>query len=361
MTTGLPPLLPVEGIQRRLIEIFPEGTPNRNYCTREIAAKTVFVMLYVGAVESRGAYIRPNQVTRMTNAQADKTTAEERMAWAKSSMARERRNIPGGWYAVDSRESIRDETIKDGLVATGAVLVRANVATTSSIPRYTLALSFADLFHPHLTGAVRLKAIAAWQGENLSAGALARIQLVGKGAIASAGGVMVTFPNGETRKLAHGPSSVISKAVIEEFSRRFLGKPGVIFLSESGNKVLKRDDVLATAIGLKIPADKYLPDILLVDLSPQEPLIVFVEVVATDGPITGPRKEALLKITRAAGFQDLNVAFVTAYLDRGKAAFKKSVPELAWNSFAWFASEPEHIVVFRAGAVDETALLSDLL
>lgn len=172
---------------------------------------------------------------------------------------------------------------------------------------------------------------------------------------------MVTFPNGETRRLAHGPSSIISKAVIEEFSKRFLGQSGVIFLSESGNKVLKRDDVLAKAIGLKIPADKYLPDILLVDLSPKEPLIVFIEVVATDGPISASRKNAFLEITRSAGFPDSNVAFVTAYLDRGNPAFRKTVSELAWNSFAWFASEPDHIVVFREGIVDHTARLSELL
>jgi hypothetical protein len=360
MKRALPPLLPFPEIQKRLLEIFPEGTPNRGYCTREIAAKTVFVMLYAGAVEGCGVYIRPNQVTRMTSAQADKGTDEERLAWAKASLRNEH-NIPGRWYAVDTREPIRDETLKDGFVATGAVLVKPNVATTSSTPRYTLASSFSDLFDPHLMGSARQKAIAMWQGENLSAGALARIQLVGKGAIASTGGVMVTFPNSETRRLAHGPSSVISKAVIEEFSKRFLGQPGVIFLSESGNKVLKRDDVLANAIGLKIPADKYLPDILLVDLGPKEPLIVFVEVVATDGPISGPRKEAFLDITRSAGFSDRNVAFVTAYLDRGKPAFKKTVPELAWNSFAWFASEPDRIVIFREGSVDEAARLSDLL
>jgi hypothetical protein len=361
MTAELPPLISVAQIQSRLLEIFPEGTPNRNYCTREIAAKTVFVMLYIGAVEGRGVYVRPNQVTRMTTAQADKTTEEDRLAWAKSSMVKESHNIPGRWYAVDTREPIRDETLKDGLVATGAVLVRTDLATTSSIPRYMLASSFAALFDPRLTGPGQQKLIALWQGENLSAGALARIQLVGKGAIASKGGVMVTFPNGETRKLALGPSSVISKAVIEEFSKRFLGQPGVIFLSESGNKVLKRDDTLANAIGLKIPADKFLPDILLVDLSPKEPLIVFVEVVATDGQISGARKEAFLGITRSAGFRDRQVAFVTAYLDRGKPAFKKTVPELAWNSFAWFASEPDHIVVFRAIAASETARLSDLL
>lgn len=66
MKAALPPLLPFPEIQKRLLEIFPEGTPNRGYCTREIAAKTVFVMLYVGAVESRDVHIRPNQVTSIS-------------------------------------------------------------------------------------------------------------------------------------------------------------------------------------------------------------------------------------------------------------------------------------------------------
>jgi hypothetical protein len=34
---------------------------------------------------------------------------------------------------------------------------------------------------------------------------------------------------------------------------------------------------------------------------------------------------------------------------------------LAWNSFAWFASEPEHILVLREGSVDSAARLSALL
>ena len=74
--------------------------------------------------------------------------------------------------------------------------------------------------------------------------------------VAVAGGVMVRFPNEETRRLAHGPSSIISKAVIEEFSKRFLGKPGVIFLSESGNKVLKRTLFLSAFAALSDPVSR---------------------------------------------------------------------------------------------------------
>src|SRR3546814_1780715 len=110
------------------------------------------------------------------------------------------------------------------------------------------------------------------------------------------------------------PSSVICKAVVEEFAPRFLEVPGVIWLSESGNKVVARDDSLASSIGLKIEPDRHLPDMILVDLGLKEPLLVFVEVVASDGPITPARQEALLKLAVDAGFDVSQAAFVTAYL-----------------------------------------------
>jgi hypothetical protein len=48
------------------------------------------------------------------------------------------------------------------------------------------------------------------------------------------------------------------------------------------------------------------------------------------------------------------VAFVTTYLDRSHQAFKKTVPELAWRSFAWFAAEPGNLMVLYEGK-EETA------
>ena len=360
------PLLPsVTTIQDRLRRIFPEGTPNRNYCTREIAAKTIFVMLYAGAIQSSDSYLRPNQVTRMTDAQAARTGDEDRVAWTKASLIRQESEIPGRWYAVDTREPIRDETLRDGLVRIGAVVVRSNVATTSSIPRYALTDAFAALFDAELEGPALVEAIGAWQAGSLSASALARIQLIHRGVVASQSGIMITFPNGETRRLAAGPSSVIAKAVVEEFAPRFLHRPGVIFLSESGDKVVAQDEKLARSLNLKIPADKYLPDLLLVDLGPEDllwdPLLVFVEVVATDGPINQSRLEALWEIVRAAGFDRRHVAFVTAYLDRGQAAFRKTAPELAWQSFAWFAAEPDGIIVLHEGRPAQPSRLVDFL
>lgn len=357
----LPPLSIVADIHERLKNIFPEGTPNRNYVTREIAAKTVFVMLYMGAVEHTGRWMRPNQVTRMTDAQAASTTDAERNAWLQESMRPAAGYIKGRWYATDTREPIRDETLREGLVRTGAVKERDGLPTTSPLPRYALAGEFAALFDPALTGDALQTAIRRWQEANLSTGALARVAIMRRGAVAREGRLLVTFPSGETRHMEPGPSSVISKAVVEEFAGRFLEHPGVIWLSESRNQVVARDDRLAQEIGLIIQPDRNLPDIILVDLGPAEPLLVFVEVVASAGPVSESRRTALTAIATDAGFREDHVAFVTAYDDRDSAAFKSSVSELAWESFAWFMSEPDHIMILRQGTDAKQVRLLDLM
>jgi len=163
--------------------------------------------------------------------------------------------------------------------------------------------------------------------------------------------VSVCFPNGETRRLSPGRSSVISKAVVEEFAKRFLMQPAVLWLSESGNKVVARDDEIAASLGLEIDQAKNLPDIILVDLGTksEEFLIVFVEVVATDGPINRLRKDTLKQIALTGKFNPRHVTFLTAFEDRGSDAYRKVVSELAWGTYVWFASEPDNVVVLQEG------------
>ena len=358
---ALPPLLAVPDVRERLGAIFPEGTPNRNYVTREIAAKTVFVMLYIGAVEGEDRWLRPDQVTRMTDAQADLADADARELWLSASMRLAGGDIAGRWYAANTREPIRDETLREGLVRLGAVKEREGLATTSPLPRYALATEFAGLFDPGLKGEALLTAIEQWRTANLSSGALARVAIMRRGAAAQGEKVLVTFPGGEARHMEPGPSSVISKSVVEEFAPRFLEKPAVIWLSESRNQVVARDDDLAKAIGLTIEPDRNLPDLILADLGPADPLLVFVEVVASAGPVSESRQAALMAVATEAGFDEAQVAFVTAYADRDDAAFKGSVSELAWRSFTWFMSEPDHIVVLHQGGAAGQMRLSNLM
>ncbi|PSQ96024.1 MAG: restriction endonuclease [Bacteroidetes bacterium SW_9_63_38] len=347
----LPPVPPVETIQERLRLIFPEGTPHRNYCVRDMAARTVFVMLYVGAIADEDRWVRPDQVTRMTDEQASNLDPDRRTEWREWSLRSKSKvgSIPGRWYSDNTRESIRDETIRDGLIPLGAIVEREGLPTTSPRPRYGLDRAFAALFDPDLTDPELTEAIEDWQDTHLSPGARARVKIMQRTTSAEDESVLVRFPSEQTRRMAPGPSSDISKAVVEEFAPRFLKEPRVVFLSESRNKVVARDESLAEDIGLDLEPDRRLPDLILVDVSTSDFLLVFVEVVATDGPVNRRRRESLPQYALDAGFDPEQVAFVTAYLDRDDSSFRKTVTVLAWNTFAWFMSEPEKIMVLKSG------------
>lgn len=356
MTAELPPYVGRELVAERLPLILPEGTPNRGYCIRELAASTVFTALYVGAIDGAGRHLGPVHVYRMGEAQAALSSDEARLTYARDIVGKGHNAVGPRWYADNTREPIRDETLRDGLVAIGAVVRREDLPTTSGLPRYALKPDFAAMFNPALAGEALDDAIAAFQAAHLSKGALARIAILRLGAGSSNEGVLVTFPNGETRQLAPGPSSVIARAAVEVFAPRFLAQPAVLWLSESGNKVVLRDDRIADAIGLKIAPDRNLPDIILADLGDSATLLVFVEVVATDGAIHEMRKATILALTDSAGFARNQVAFVTAYLDRQSAGYRKTVSQLAWGTFAWFVSEPERIVAMLEGDGAPTVL-----
>lgn len=349
MTSPPPPVPSLDMVIERLSMVYPEGTENRSYCTRESTAKTVLVMLYAGAIEGAGRWIRPSQVTDMTDAQIERTSIQERESWCHTMLSNKKKSRPAdAWYAANSREQIRDENIRQGLIPNNGAIERAGLPTTSSKPKYALQADFAMLFDPELQDKKLLDSMEAWRDKYLSKAALARLTLVRKGAVASSDRVQVQFPNGSAITLSAGPSSVLTKAVIESFAPRFLSAPSVLWISESSNKVI--DDSLVSALNLKIDQSKSLPDIILVDLLDEEILVVFVEVVHSDGPINQLRKETLEAIALDAGFPTGNLAYVTAFSDRDAGPYKTLAPNLAWNSLVWFASEPDGIVWLKHGS-----------
>jgi hypothetical protein len=337
-------------VSERLPLIFPVGTPNRNNCIRGISASTVFCMLYVNAIEGSHLYCSPMHVYRMTVEPSNLTSDEERKQYHDCILKKGCKIEGQRWYEDNTRESIRDETIRDGLMQLGAIVIKAGVPTTSGSPRYALQKGFAGLFDPGLEGEALEKVIEKWQEENLSKSALTRLKINLRGENLT-DKVLITFPNGETRHLETGPSSVIAKEVIEVFAKKFLIRPFVLWLSESGNKLSHRDDKLAKELGLHIDVSLDLPDIILVDITPNDVLLVFVEVVATDGAVTPRRIKAIYELTDNAGFKRSSVVFVTAYMDRQSAGFKKTVMELGWNSFLWFASEPGNLAILHEGEI----------
>ena len=325
-----------------------------------MGAKTVFTMLYSFCVDEE-EWIRPATITCMTDEQAVMQTLEKRKEWLALSQSKDApRDIPGRWYKPNTREPIRDETIRE-MVRLNAVIERAGLATTSPLPRYSLQAQFADLFNPKLQGEELDLAIQKWQEDFLSATSLARVALSKQLVSASSDGVLVNLPNGETRKMASGPSSELAKAVVEQFAKKFMKDPAVILMSESAKKLLLKDDDLCQAIGFDVDVSTVLPDLILAELGEKQPIIVFIECVASDGPINDRRKLELLELAAKAGYKEKDCVCVTVFRDRSNSVSRKLVPSISWGTFIWYASEPDNIIYLREGNEERAVSIGGFL
>lgn len=101
---------------------------------------------------------------------------------------------------------------------------------------------------------------------------------------------------------------------------------------------------MSASVGLKFDLNAELPDVILADM--KEPIrFLFCEIVATDGPVTESRKQALLAIVKESQIPPNAVEFLTAFEDREAAPFRKTFSQLAVDSLVWFRTEPDLLIV----------------
>jgi hypothetical protein len=184
----------------------------------------------------------------------------------------------------------------------------------------------------------------AWRNKNLDQATLQRMALRAQGIAAKEGDVFIDMPDGARIRISAGPSSNIVKGLIEDFAMRHLQKPAVLWISASDQKTYPHFVQMAASVGLEFHPSKELPDIIFADLA-DKPRFLFCEVVATDGAVTEARKAALLELVEASNVPAEAVSFLTAFEDRQSPTFKKNFSQLALNSFVWFRTEPDLLVI----------------
>jgi hypothetical protein len=350
----LPALLPTrEAYQQRLELILPSAITGVTYTANPAAAAIAFTTMYVGAI-GHAHPIRPTTVTWMSDAIAAHRADEERKAYytAAISKAGERAvkdlcaaagyDRGESWYANNSREPVRDESL-NALKENGAILVLTDVPTTSSRPRWSLEPGFAALFDPELTGEQLEAAITQWQSAHLTPTGRRRAALLSDPS-RSAGSITVHLPGGGTRTLHPGISSVILKGVVEQFAVTRLQLPNVLFISQPGEKVNLLDGQGLSDMGLHVDQAVLLPDCIIADLAEDKDEIWFIEIVATDGPITEKRRQDLLEWATSHNHPAERCRFLTAFESRTASAAKKALPQVARGSHAWFADEPDGLL-----------------
>lgn len=345
---GWPDLLPLEQAADRLAQIFPASFPDRGPLVGAMAARVVYVFLYGGFIEGSGRFLRPSHVYLFTAEQARSCALAERAAWLAAS------NRPGfrppglRWYADNSRESIRDDLMRNRLLRLGLIAKRSDitVAPTSSKPVYFMRGHFARLFDPRLSGQELVASIKLWQRDRLDPATLQRMALRAEGALRSQTDLDIDLPDGQRLRVAGGPSSLIAKALIEHYAPKAMRRPAVLWLSSSDRKAYPQFQALAARVGLDFDLHAELPDLVLADL--EHPLrVVFCEIVATDGAITEGRKQALLAVIRRSRVPVESVHFLTAFDERSGSPFRKNAAALAVDTDVWFRTEPGLILHLR--------------
>jgi len=335
----------------RLHRILPASLTGTTATANDAAAAAAFVLMYVGAVDRRNA-IRPTTIIWMSDAIASHRSDEQRVAYHAAATRSERAvkqlceqwgisHAP--WYATNSREQLRDETIR-GWIDNGAVLVGSDIGTTSPGARYTFASGFAALFDPGLDGDTLVSAIVEWQRHHLTPTGRARAARARQTAQSQAG-VVVNLPGGGTRLLHTGKASLILKGVIEDFTAS-LSDPAVVFISQSGEKVNVVDRALLDHLGLSVDVQRLLPDCLIADLAEDRDELWFVEVVYSDGPITEERRAAFVAWATGHGLREAQCRFLTAFESRTSRIFKNRLPLIARGTFVWFLDEPDGLLAW---------------
>lgn len=348
------PVITPDEAERRLQVIFPRAAFDP-VLSSPLAGQAVAALIHVDAVcgvsddVTEVQWARPSTVIWSSREALARTSDADRTSW-RTAAARSRNDVEAlheQWgvpftpaYRENSRETLRDETFRKWREH-GALRMRPGLATSSSKPRWALVDDFADLFELTLVDNDFEQAATAWRNNHLDPGTRLKTNFA-LDEEASAHAVTVTLPNGTSRTLEPGMSSVIIKGVVETWASARLLQPVVLAISEPGDKVHLGDEKSLQTLGIKIDQTNVLPDALIADIGDDPVHFWIIEAVASDGPVTTERRQALLDWAAKQNIKADRCSFLTAFQSRNHPAAKKRLKDIASGTRAWFADEPNH-------------------
>ena len=137
--------------------------------------------------------------------------------------------------------------------------------------------------------------------------------------------------------LSPGSHNHLQKAIIEQFAPRFAPYSVCLYLGDTTNKDLVKDEIRLSELGFDISIHDKMPDVVL--YREDKKWIYFIEAVDSVGPMT---PERIMDIQRMTKGVECGKIFVTAFLDFKK--YKRFSEQLAWDTEVWIAEMPEHMI-----------------
>lgn len=221
------------------------------------------------------------------------------------------------------------------LVESGLVINSSNVeeqAVNNPTRGYAIAPHFAELLKSYGSPSWN-NALIKFQEESVKlAEALKRHRDLER--------IPVSLPGSAKILLSSGEHNLLQKQIVEKFLPRFGFGSALLYLGDTDNKLLFKEEEKLREIGFFNLEHEELPDV--VAYSKEKNIVFLIEAVHSAGPMSEIRVRKLrrqLKDCRAT------LVFVTAFLD--KNTFRKWVVDIAWETEVWIADAPDHLIHFN--------------
>lgn len=134
-----------------------------------------------------------------------------------------------------------------------------------------------------------------------------------------------------------GNHNQLQKAILEEFAPRFAPSSICLYVGDTINKDLVKEEATLQELGFDITLHDKMPDIVL--YSREKNWVYFIEAVTSVGPMSPKR---ILEINEMTRHTMVGKIFITAFPDF--KTYKKFSADLAWETEVWIAEMPDHMI-----------------
>jgi adenine-specific DNA-methyltransferase len=145
---------------------------------------------------------------------------------------------------------------------------------------------------------------------------------------------------GGSLNLSPGSHSELIRAIIEEFGPRFAPGAEVLYVGDTGSKMIHFDEQAFAMLGLSFDLHGKFPDVVLYYRAMN--WLFLIEAVTSHGPVD-PKRHAELEDLFAT--TDTGIVYVTAFPNRKLMA--RYLADIGWETEVWVADAPSHLIHFN--------------
>ena len=232
----------------------------------------------------------------------------------------------GTTYAENSRDTFRKQAMHH--FRTAAIIEDNGSAVNSPKYRYRLTDEVLDLIKSYASGDWLTK---------LNQFKVNYVSLRDKYSLKRSINKISIIVNEHNLSFSSGKHNELQKAIIEEFVPRFAPGSECLYIGDTAEKDIFRNDQKLTELKFEIAVHNKMPNIVL--YLEERKWLYFIEAVTSVGPMSPKRVLEIKEMTSHIG---LGKVFVTAFLDW--KTYQRFFSELAWETEVWIASEPDHMI-----------------